>query len=269
MSNPFIKVGPPGCRRFVGQPVVKCLLIAGAFALAIGKQALAADISSTAPATHYTSPVPIYNWSGIYVGLNGGLGWNQGTWFDTATGLPYGGTNTTGLLGVQVGGNYQINSFVVGLEGDFDGTLNNSTTTTTFVPGLTTGPGQIQESANNRWVTLLDVRFGYALDRVLFYAKGGGAWVMSNGSTFTNTTVGGSFTSGGNGSNFGWTIGLGIEWACWANVSVKIEYDYIGLSSQQFTLLTPTAGFPAGDTFTNSDRSLQMLLVGLNYKFGW
>jgi len=213
-------------------------------------------------------PAPIYNWSGIFVGVNGGGGWNQGTWSDSATGLTFGGTNTAGMLGAEVGANYQITNFVVGLEADFDWALNNGNTTTTFVPGLTTGPANVQVTANNRWVTLLDARLGFAAGRALFFVKGGGAWLGSSNSTFTNTATNVSLTSGGGSSNTGWNVGAGFEWGILPRMSAKVEYDYIGLSNQSFTIPVGVGGFPAGDTFSSNNRSMQMVLAGLNYRFG-
>jgi opacity protein-like surface antigen len=50
----------------------------------------------------------------------------------------------------------------------------------------------------------------------------------------------------------------------------RLEYDYIGLSSQTFTIPAPGfAGLPAGDQFTGQNRNFQIVNVGINYKFGF
>src|SRR5580658_7207250 len=119
---------------------MKRILIAGAFALAAGGQALAADLPPPmappprAPATYVPAPVPIFSWTGFYIGVNGGYAFGQSNW--TAP-LPLGSTgnfNTSGFLaGGTVGGNYQFGSFVVGAEGDFDwSNLSGSTPCTSF-----------------------------------------------------------------------------------------------------------------------------------------
>jgi len=61
---------------------------------------------------------------------------------------------------------------------------------------------------------------------------------------------------------------LGIEWAFASNWSAKVEYNYLGLDDRTFTV---PAGSPflAGDTFTQSNRNIQMLKVGANYRFNW
>jgi opacity protein-like surface antigen len=69
-------------------------------------------------------------------------------------------------------------------------------------------------------------------------------------------------------SNSGWTAGLRAEWAFWGNWSARIEYDFIGLTNQTFVIPTSVRGLPAGDQFTGNNRNIQMVNVGINYKFG-
>jgi outer membrane immunogenic protein len=109
-------------------------------------------------------------------------------------------------------------------------------------------------------------RFGWAFDRWLIYGKAGGGWVGSDSFTITNVTTGASISGSNNNTNSGWLIGGGVEWAFACNWSGKIEYDYLGLSSQTFT--TPGV-ILAGDTFTTGNRNLQMVKFGINYRFGW
>jgi outer membrane immunogenic protein len=45
-----------------------------AMAIAISGSAMAADLALRAPVV---APAPGYNWSGIYLGLNGGYMWGQ------------------------------------------------------------------------------------------------------------------------------------------------------------------------------------------------
>jgi outer membrane immunogenic protein len=115
----------------------------------------------------------------------------------------------------------------------------------------------------------LAARFGVAYDRVLFYAKGGGAWVGANSLTVTDVNTGLSITgSSNNNTRSGWLVGAGIEWAFANNWTVKAEYDYIGLGNRSFTV---GAGIPAlvGDTFTTSGtNNVQMATVGINFLFG-
>jgi outer membrane immunogenic protein len=75
---------------------------------------------------------------------------------------------------------------------------------------------------NKRWLTTATGKLGYAWDRVLVYGKGGGAWVGQNNPTLTvngaPAAVAGSSTN-----NFGWTAGIGVEWAFVGNWSARAE----------------------------------------------
>ena len=76
---------------------MKRFMIVGAFALLAGEQALAADLPPPAPmprapAVYIPAPIPLYNWTGFYVGGNLGVGWQQGSFND-----PLGNTFSTGI----------------------------------------------------------------------------------------------------------------------------------------------------------------------------
>ena len=133
-----------------------------------------------------------------------------------------------------------------------------------------TGPlgTTFQGSNNGRWLTTLTGRLGYAYDRVLFYGKGGAAWVGSNNFTLTDTATGASASFSNNNTNTGWTAGGGLEWAFTNNWTARVEYDYVGLSNQTFVV---PAGFGAatGDVVTTNNRNIQMVTVGVNYLFNW
>ena len=244
---------------------MKRILIAAALALAAGGQALAADLPQPAPvprapATYIPAPVPYYNWTGFYIGGNLGTDWNQGNYCDNL-GNCIGATNTFKFLGGgQVGFNYEFNGgVVIGAEADFDWAPNNNNSVV--------GPVGYGFTANNGWLTTFTGRLGYAWDRFLVYGKGGGAWVGTGNSAVVNAA--GVQVASLNTSNYGWTAGAGIEYAFWGTVSVRLEYDYVGLSSQSFTIPATAAVLP-GDVFsTSNNRSIQMVNVGLNYKFGY
>jgi outer membrane immunogenic protein len=218
---------------------MKRILIAGAFALAAGGQALAADLPQPAPpprapATYVPAVVPYYNWTGFYIGGNLGGDWNQGSLTDNGPafkGINLSGTHTGFLGGGQVGFNYQFGGgVVIGAEADFDWAPNSNNTTTGVIYPAASGLGSVSGTVNNQWLTTFAGRFGYAWDRLLVYGKGGGAWVGSSNSTIASSTLG-SFNLSSSSSNYGWVAGAGIEYAFWNNVSVRLEYDYIGLNS--------------------------------------
>jgi outer membrane immunogenic protein len=170
--------------------------------------------------------------------------------------------------GGQVGVNYQVNNIVLGVEGDFDWAANNNNTSNgVIVPGVGLGH-TFQVTANNRWVTTLAARLGYAVNQVLFYGKAGGGWVGAGGFTVTDLSTGASFTGSSSNTSSGWLVGAGFEWAFADNWSAKFEYDYLGLGSRTFTVPAGSLFF-AGDTFTSGNRNVQMAKVGINYRFNW
>jgi outer membrane immunogenic protein len=254
---------------------MKRLLIASAAALAAGGQALAADLPPPvappprAPAM-YISVAPPYNWSGFYIGGNLGAGWNSGGSVSDTFGSTFSGSGQTTKFigGGQVGVNYEFwGGVVVGAEAMFDW-LPNTTNTWTATAGPTAPvPGTLASATfTNRWLTTAG-KLGYAWDRVLVYGKAGGAWVGANN---PNLTVGGlgQTLSSTTTNNFGWTAGIGVEWAFAGNWSARAEYDYIGLQNQSITV-APGGAF-GGDTININNRAISLFTAGLNYKFsGW
>ena len=150
-------------------------LVAGCFALgalAAAQCAAAADLSvaplyTTAPPAEVTQA---YNWTGFYLGANGGGGWGRSWWNGTATPVD--------LSGAQVGGtagyNWQFGNTVLGLEGDMDWSNLKGTGTTGCAAGCT---------AENNWLSTVRGRVGYAFGGILPYVTGGLAVGDINAST--------------------------------------------------------------------------------------
>ena len=99
----------------------------------------------------YVPAAPMFSWTGFYIGGNLGGGWGRGNVVDSLFGVNFTNGNQASFLGGgQVGGNYQIGSFVIGAEADFDWFANNNNSGNgTTVPGV----GVIRVSANDRWET--------------------------------------------------------------------------------------------------------------------
>ena len=214
----------------------------------------AADLHVKAPPA--PPPPPPFSWSGFYIGGDLGGVVANGNVTDNLFGLSASASHSGFIGGGEIGYNYQVNNVVFGIEGNFDWTSLNATGNGVAIPAV----GTLQASANTNWVTTVAGRLGIAADRALFYVKGGGGWV-GNSASITNLTTGASISA--SNTNSGWLIGGGIEWAFASNWSAKIEYDYLGLRSWTFNgALLPT------DAFTVS-RNLQMVKVGLNYRFDW
>ena len=89
--------------------------------------ALAADFGRPPPPPAYPGALPppvypIFSWTGIYVGVNGGGAFGQSNWSDPFFGTTGDFDVSGGLFGGTIGGNYQFigTPFVVGIEGDAD-----------------------------------------------------------------------------------------------------------------------------------------------------
>jgi len=171
-----------------------------------------------APAYGYPPPPLFYYWTGFYGGGHIGVGWSDGS---------------SGFLGGgQVGYNFQINQWVLGVEGQFSWTSIKDNVNATFV-----FPGAIATAhaeATLDWVSTLAPRLGYAFDRWLVYGKVGGAW--GHASANLNATVISLGAAGGIAGSIdrnmsGWMLGIGSEYALWNRWTAKIEYNMIDFGS--------------------------------------
>jgi len=234
--------------------------------IGISGAALAADLRPRpAPAPYIPAVVPVYNWTGFYIGGNVGAAWTQ---IHVSDSLGNSWSNSQQAVfagGGQVGANYQINWFVVGVEAAFDWLANNhNSTNTVLVPAV----GSFQLSANDRWMTTLAARVGVAADNWLFYAKGGGGWVGVNNPTLTNVSTSNSISLSNSNSTTGWLAGAGVEWGFAPNWTAKLEYDFLGLNDSNFTV--PVGFAPSiGNVVTTHDVHVQTATVGINYLFNW
>jgi outer membrane immunogenic protein len=189
------------------------------------------------------SIVAYYNWTGFYVGINGGYGWGDSDWTVPAVSNSPKGA----LIGGTVGFNYQIGSFVWGLEGDYDwADIKDSTAC-----------GAFSCETKNSWLATARGRVGYAFDRWLPYFTGGAAF----GKVEANSTN--PAAPGASDTRTGWTVGGGLEYAFLGNWSAKIEYLYVDLGS--FDCNAACSGAAAvGSTV---DFKTNIIRAGLNYKF--
>jgi outer membrane immunogenic protein len=237
-----------------------------------GTFAFAADLpvaASIPPPAHLPS---VYNWTGFYIGGNIGAGWSglsdTNTNFSDTLGSTFSAaTNAQFLGGGQVGVNYEFaNGIVIGAEAKFDGFANSQNATVTVTDPTGTVAANIGTS-NARWLATVSGRLGYAWDRVLLYAKGGGAWVVTNSPAISVSGTPASFSSISNTTSPGYTAGFGVEWAFSGNWSARAEYAYIGLPNQTFTV-APGAPTFGGDVITFSNRNISMVTGAINYKLG-
>jgi outer membrane immunogenic protein len=203
--------------------------------------AAAADLARRGP--YYPAPAPVYapifNWTGFYIGINGGGGFGSSNWDST------GSRNVSGgVIGGTAGYNYQFGQAVVGIEGDIDWSGIDGSTNTLCPLGCKT---------SNSWLATVRGRLGYAADRFMPFVTGGAAF-----GNIRASTPGLPDTSS---DNTGWTIGAGLEAALAANWTAKVEYLYVDLGSFNCGL-----NCGAGPT-DNVSFHTNLLRAGVNYKF--
>jgi outer membrane immunogenic protein len=223
--------------------------------------AFAADLRVPPPAYE---PGP-YNWTGCYIGINAGGGYHTSSLldFDFTSG---GGIGA--VAGGQIGCNYQIKRFVVGIEGEGDWSDVNTTLNeaeTGFSDNFT---------SKNKYNASAALRVGYAFDRLLAYSKigvavGGFSWSLTENET---TAPALSTTAAAAQTLAGLLLGIGFEYAITDRVSAKVEYDYMnfGDPTVSFAGSCTGAGCAVGGLPSLSETSnevVQMVKVGLNYKF--
>lgn len=204
--------------------------------------AFAADIPARGPV--YKAPAyiaPAFNWTGFYIGINGGYGWATSTWDGFgADAKPRGG-----LVGGTAGYNWQApgSPWVFGIEGDVDWSDLRGRFSNALCVGCET---------RNSWLATVRGRVGYAFDRVLPYVTGGLALgdiqVNPPGFTGTNTT------------NAGWTVGGGLEVMLTQNWTAKVEYLHVDLGNTSCS--AAACGLP-----TNVDFTSEIVRGGVNFKF--
>jgi outer membrane immunogenic protein len=179
---------------------------------------------------------PIYNWTGAYVGINGGGGWGRS---DTSAPFASGGFDTSGgVVGGTIGYNWQAGQAVFGVEGDIDWSNIRGS--------ATCGVGFSCETKNS-WLATARGRVGYAFDRFMPYVTGG----LAVGDVKNNVSGFGSSTE----TKAGWTVGGGLEAALTGPWTAKVEYLYADLGRGTSVL--------GADTKFNTS----IVRAGVNYRF--
>jgi outer membrane immunogenic protein len=276
----------------------RLLLAAGGLVAISSVGAIAADLPLKSP----PPPVPVFTWTGLYIG--GNVGWHWGSDSITTTSNPVGfppPTNIDTLSpvnlkpqgamgGFQMGYNWQMNYFVFGIEGDANW-LGGGASRHLVYPGPSPVAGSFMDnSTSGRFLGTIRPRAGFSVDRLLLYVTGGVAFgsvkttdsfCINNGGTACVPGAGG-FTSvtsaSGVATKTGWTAGAGAEWAITNDWSVKAEYLYVDLGSFDTSNIGPgnnqcgggfpNFGFNNCSIVTHHKYTDNIARVGVNYHFG-
>jgi len=237
------------------------LATVGLVALGMAAPASAADLAAR-PYTKAPPPMvaPIYDWSGFYIGANGGWG-SEHRCFDFIgiTGVFAGSEGchnaSGGVVGGQIGYRWQTGGWVFGLEAQGDwANLRGDNVSLLFPPF-------VNRSKMDAF-GLFTGQVGYAWNNALFYVKGGAAVVDDR----NDILLGGVVVARSNSdTRWGGTVGVGFEYGFAPNWSVGIEYDHLFLGNRTTTFTTPGGVFFATDRI-NGDADLVMARI--NYRFG-
>jgi outer membrane immunogenic protein len=233
----------------------------GVLALSLAAPASAADLAARPVKAPPPFIAPVYDWTGFYIGANGGWGESRDCWsFVTPAGAALSdgcSTRSGGVFGGQLGYRWQAGQFVFGLEGQGDwadlkssrlSLVNPAFSTTTKVDGIGLITGQI----------------GYAWNAALFYLKGGAAVTSNRYDIFS--TVGGVGVASASSTRWGGAVGVGFEYGFTPNWSAGIEYDrlFMGDANNSFSVANPIV---AG-ALNRIGQDVDLLTLRVNYRFG-
>jgi outer membrane immunogenic protein len=239
----------------------KLLAAAVSFA-AITMAAAPVSAADMAVKARPVAPLPmIYDWSGFYIGANGGWGQSRNCWdFVTAAGAIVTDAcadRSGGLIGGQLGYRWQAGTWVFGLEGQGDWADLSSTRISLINPALST-------RVRTDGIGLITGQIGYAWNAALLYVKGGAA-VTSNRFDIL-TTIGGVGLASASSTRWGGAVGVGFEYGFTPNWSFGVEYDHLfmGDANNSFSVVNPIV---AG-AVNRISQDVDMVTLRINYRFG-
>jgi outer membrane immunogenic protein len=240
--------------------------VVGLVAFGVAAPAVAADLA----ARPYTKAPPmiaaIYDWSGFYIGANGGGASSRKCWDINNTGgavvtpaVREGCHDATGAVaGGQIGYRWQSAGWVFGVEAQGDwADLKGSNTSQFFLP-----LGAVTNQSKVGALGLFTGQVGYAWSNVLWYVKGGAAVADDKYKGF----IGGVQFDQASETRWGGAVGTGIEVGFAPNWSVGVEYDHLFMGNRNITFTTTPGG--AVSRTDNIRQDVDMGTVRLNYRWG-
>ena len=237
---------------------------------AVGLVAMATSASAADLGRPYTKAPPMmvamYDWSGFYIGLNGGGGWSHKCWdlvnngAGPITALADGCHDATGgTFGGQIGYRWQASSWVFGVEaqGNWADFTGSNQSLQLF--------GQISNRSTIDGLGLFTGQVGYSWNNALLYVKGGAAVTHDK---YQGFVTGGANVVLDNASETRWggVVGAGLEYGFAPNWSVGVEYDHLFMGTRDIGFTTVI--LPFADRTDRIGQSVDMGTVRVNYRWG-
>jgi outer membrane immunogenic protein len=246
---------------------MKKILIALSALAAISGSASAADLAARPYDKAPSMIAASYDWSGFYMGINGGGGWSNKCWDITESlGFPInpsfreGCHNATGgTAGGQIGYRVQSAAWVFGLEAQGNWADFRGSNTSLFFLAPNANRSRVQAFG------LFTGQVGYSWNTFLLYVKGGGA-VTGDRYDGINSITGVRFDTASE-TRFGGAVGIGGEYAFTPSWSFALEYDHLFMGTRNISLYSTVVPSP----LTRIDRIRQdvdIVTARINYRFG-
>jgi outer membrane immunogenic protein len=248
-------------RMFLGLALATSPMLTASGALADGM-----------PKAHSVRTSPCASFAGYYVGAHVGsvtydTAWtDRDNWadrFGVDIGLDHVARSQTDLgAGLQAGYNLQRGCTIIGFEADW--TWTNAGDSRNYTGNGIPADMVINLDDEVKWFGTLRTRSGVVVDNLFLFVTGGLAYAdIKHNWRLTDGPVTERFSA--SDTKWGWTLGVGTEWAWSDRVSLKTEALYIHFDDESTRVFSPAAG--TNVNFDHQD-SMWVARVGLNIKLG-
>jgi len=241
---------------------MKRFLLGSVALIAFAAPAAAADLA----ARPYTKAAPmiaaVYDWSGFYIGANGGWGSSRKCWDAVGPAGVFIANEgchdaSGGTAGGQIGYRWQAGTWVFGVEGQGNWADFRGSNVSLFAPAT-----NIRSKVDA--FGLMTGQVGWAANNALFYVKGGAA---VTGDRYSVTTNPGNvlLNTSNDETRWGAVVGVGLEYGFGPNWSAAIEYDHMFMGDRTNTFVTPAGAFAFNERIR---QDVDLVTVRVNYRWG-
>ena len=220
------------------------------------------------PEYYYGETLPAI-WTGYYLGAYGGYSGGRDAVRDNSA-VPYdapsansfnlhdGGYTVGGVLGY----NYQIDSLVLGVEGD----VGVASFSKSGIAGNAVA-GDVRAGVHADFIATLRPRIGVAFDQALIYGTAGFAIANLSTSINDSCTVGrcnpNTISAGNDTIKLGYAVGAGLEYMFSRHWTTKVEFIHTVFDG----IKTSGVGANGNSYAWNHDVREEAVRAGVNYKF--